>query len=64
MEGTVRIWFTPQQRAELWERWKSMTWSHRYRYCGTRQGLATDYVQSFMSKAFSRAISVYMFFET
>ena len=22
MEGTARIWFTPQQRAELWERWK------------------------------------------
>jgi hypothetical protein len=21
MEGTARIWFTPQQRAELWERW-------------------------------------------
>ena len=39
-----------------------MTWSHRYRYCGTRQGLATHYVQSFMSKAFFRTISVYMFF--
>jgi hypothetical protein len=23
MEGTPRIWFTPQQRAELWERWKN-----------------------------------------
>ena len=23
MEGNARIWFTPQQRAELWERWKS-----------------------------------------
>ena len=22
MEGAARIWFTPQQRAELWERWK------------------------------------------
>ena len=22
MEATARIWFTPQQRAELWERWK------------------------------------------
>ena len=22
MEGTARIWFTPQQRAELWERWQ------------------------------------------
>ena len=22
MEGTARIWFTPRQRAELWERWK------------------------------------------
>ena len=22
-EGTARIWFTPQQKAELWERWKS-----------------------------------------
>jgi hypothetical protein len=22
MDGTARIWFTPQQRAELWERWK------------------------------------------
>src|SRR6516162_5935761 len=21
MEGTARIWFTSQQRAELWERW-------------------------------------------
>jgi hypothetical protein len=23
MEATARIWFTPQQRAELWERWKN-----------------------------------------
>src|SRR6516165_7812869 len=23
MEGTARIWFTPQQRAELWARWKN-----------------------------------------
>ena len=23
MEGAARIWFTPRQRAELWERWKS-----------------------------------------
>ena len=23
MEGTARIWFTPQRRAELWERWKN-----------------------------------------
>jgi hypothetical protein len=23
MEGTARIWFTPQERAELWERWKN-----------------------------------------
>ena len=23
MEGNARIWFTPQQRAELWERWKN-----------------------------------------
>src|SRR5499427_5534919 len=23
MEGTARIWFTPQLRAELWERWKN-----------------------------------------
>jgi hypothetical protein len=23
MEGTARIWFTPQQRTELWERWKN-----------------------------------------
>ena len=23
MEGTARIWFTPQQRAALWERWKN-----------------------------------------
>ena len=23
MDGTARIWFTPQQRAELWERWKN-----------------------------------------
>ena len=23
MERTARIWFTPQQRAELWERWKN-----------------------------------------
>jgi DNA invertase Pin-like site-specific DNA recombinase len=23
MEGTARIWFTPQKRAELWERWKN-----------------------------------------
>jgi hypothetical protein len=23
MEGNARIWFTPKQKAELWERWKS-----------------------------------------
>ena len=23
METTSRIWFTPQQKAELWERWKN-----------------------------------------
>ena len=23
MEGTARIWFTSQQRAQLWERWKN-----------------------------------------
>jgi hypothetical protein len=23
MEATARIWFTSQQRAELWERWKN-----------------------------------------
>jgi hypothetical protein len=23
MEGNARIWFTPNQKAELWERWKS-----------------------------------------
>src|SRR5262245_11711189 len=23
MEGHARTWFTPQQKAELWERWKS-----------------------------------------
>ncbi len=23
MEGTARTWFTPKQKAELWERWKS-----------------------------------------
>ena len=23
MEGNARIWFSPQQKAELWERWKS-----------------------------------------
>src|SRR5690242_21692074 len=23
MEGHARTWFTPRQRAELWERWKS-----------------------------------------
>jgi len=23
MEGTARTWFTPQQKTELWERWKS-----------------------------------------
>jgi len=22
MEGNARTWFTPKQRAELWERWK------------------------------------------
>ena len=22
MEGVARIWFTPKQRAELWERWR------------------------------------------
>jgi hypothetical protein len=23
MEGNARTWFTPKQKAELWERWKS-----------------------------------------
>ena len=23
MEGNARTWFTPKQRAELWERWKN-----------------------------------------
>jgi hypothetical protein len=23
MEQVSRVWFTPQQKAELWERWKS-----------------------------------------
>ncbi len=23
MDGHARTWFTPQQKAELWERWKS-----------------------------------------
>ena len=23
MEGYARTWFTPKQKAELWERWKS-----------------------------------------
>ena len=23
MEGNARTWFTPKQRAELWERWRS-----------------------------------------
>ena len=23
MEGKARTWFTPKQKAELWERWKS-----------------------------------------
>jgi hypothetical protein len=23
MEGNARTWFTPQQKAELWERWRS-----------------------------------------
>ena len=23
MEGHARTWFTPKQKAELWERWKS-----------------------------------------
>jgi hypothetical protein len=23
MEGTARTWFTPKQKAELWERWRS-----------------------------------------
>ena len=23
MEGNARIWFTPKQKAELWERWKN-----------------------------------------
>ncbi len=22
MEGNARTWFTPKQKAELWERWK------------------------------------------
>jgi hypothetical protein len=23
MEGNARTWFTPKQKAELWERWRS-----------------------------------------
>ncbi len=23
MEGNARIWFTPKQKTELWERWKN-----------------------------------------
>ena len=26
MEGNARTWFTPKQKAELWERWKSGQW--------------------------------------
>src|ERR1700752_3187692 len=26
MEGNARTWFTPRQKAELWERWKSGQW--------------------------------------
>jgi hypothetical protein len=26
MEGHARTWFTPKQKAELWERWKSSQW--------------------------------------
>jgi hypothetical protein len=26
MEGYARTWFTPKQKAELWERWKSGQW--------------------------------------
>jgi transposase, IS30 family len=26
MEGNARTWFTPKQRAELWERWKRGQW--------------------------------------
>jgi hypothetical protein len=26
MEGHARTWFTPKQKAELWERWKSGQW--------------------------------------
>ena len=31
MEGTARTWFTPKQKAELWERWRSgsMCGGHR-----------------------------------
>jgi hypothetical protein len=26
MEGHAQTWFTPKQKAELWERWKSGRW--------------------------------------
>jgi hypothetical protein len=26
IEGHARTWFTPKQKAELWERWKSGRW--------------------------------------
>jgi len=26
MEGHAGTWFTPKQKAELWERWKSRQW--------------------------------------
>jgi hypothetical protein len=41
MEQVSRVWFTPQQKAELWERWKSGNVSLRLRgrwEGGTRAG--------------------------
>jgi hypothetical protein len=39
MEGNARTWFTPKQRAELWERWeeRSMCGGYRPRACEEEQ---------------------------
>jgi hypothetical protein len=60
MEGNARTWFTPKQKAELWERWRSgqcvadiggfwpaMVRSRMTRTAGWRRDFgATQHVQS------------------
>ena len=42
MEGNARTWFTPKQKAELWERWKSGQCVADIARAPVRSAVATD----------------------